>query len=285
MFELSSFHLEEIAGALADQTDYEHPWLVNPDTGQIVSRSNRNKFGGVRNGVDYDIWNPETDRLLPANYSPADIAGKYASKHTLREWLWLRQDFRPIVAYIGRLDRQKGVHLIRHAMWSALASGAQFVLLGTGADPAVNEQFWHLKNMVNDNPHCHLELGYSQELAHLVYAGADILVVPSLFEPCGLSQLTAMRYGTVPVVRHIGGLVDTVHDRDHSDRPVDQRNGYVFHQCDEHALDSALHRAVGLWWGYPAEFRTLMRTGMRQDYSWARPGEDYVRIYDYIRHR
>src|SRR5512144_530504 len=106
--------------------------------------------------------------------------------------------------------------------------------------------------------------------------------MPSMFEPCGLTQLIGLKYGTVPVVRHIGGLVDTVADRDHSPAPADQRNGYVFHHDDPPALESALSRAIGLWHAYPSDFHALMRTGMRQDYSWAGPGMDYIRIYDHI---
>jgi len=130
-----------------------------------------------------------------------------------------------------------------------------------------------------------LEIGYREELAHPVYAGADLLVVPSLFEPCGLAPMTAMRYGTVPVVRAVGGMADTVFDRDFSPRPPWQRNGYVFHQTDNGAVESALRRALGLWFGHPGEFRELISNAMRSDYSWARPGQDYLNIYEHIRHK
>lgn len=131
----------------------------------------------------------------------------------------------------------------------------------------------------------HLEIGYDEELAHLLYAGADILVVPSLFEPCGLTQMIGLRYGTVPVVRAVGGLADTVFDRDWSDKPPNERNGYVFHQADEPALESALGRAIGLWQHYPQQFRQLIENGMRYDYSWNHPGQHYLNIYEFIRHR
>ncbi len=122
--------------------------------------------------------------------------------------------------------------------------GAQFILLGSCPDPDVNAHFWDLKNCLNDNPDCHLEIGFDEGLAHLIYAGADMVVMPSVFEPCGLAQMTALKYGTVPIVRAVGGLVDTVFDRDYSDRPPGDRNGYVFHQLDNPALESAL--AAGL---------------------------------------
>ena len=160
----------------------------------------------------------------------------------------LRKEYQPVIAYLGRIDHQKGVHLIEHAIFYALAEGAQFVLLGTCPDPAVNAHFWHLKRYLNDNPDCHLEIGFDEGLAHLIYAGADLLVMPSLFEPCGLSQMMALKYGTVPIVRAFDGLADTVFDRDYSARHPDDRNGYVFHQVDNPALESAMARAIGLWY-------------------------------------
>ncbi|MGF1615777.1 MAG: glycogen synthase GlgA [Gammaproteobacteria bacterium] len=241
------------------------------------------KFGGVVNGVDYDVWNPEIDALIPARYGPDDADAKYGNKDALRDRLWLQKGFKPIIAYIGRLDSQKGVHLIRHAIFHALHAGAQFVLLGSSPDEAINRDFWHLKHHLNDSPDCHLELGFNEELSHLIYAGADMIVVPSLFEPCGLTQMIALKYGTVPIVRAVGGLVDTVFDRDYSWKPPEERNGYVFHEADFASLESAMHRAIGLWYGYPDEFRKLLVQGMRYDYSWNRPGQDYLNIYDHIR--
>ena len=243
------------------------------------------KFGGVLNGIDYEVWNPEIDILIPSNYTAGTIEQKYANKDALRDRLLLRKDYKAVIAYVGRIDRQKGAHLIHHAIFYALAQGAQFVLLGYSADPADNGHFWHLKHYLNDNPDCHLEIGFDEGLAHLIYAGADMVVMPSLFEPCGLSQMIALKYGTVPIVRASGGLVDTVFDRDYSARHPDDRNGYVFHQLDNPALESAMARAIGLWYTFPGDFRQLMLNGMRQDHSWAWPGQHYVNIYDYIRHK
>ena len=251
-----------------------------------VLRVHQGKFGGVLNGVDYDVWNPEIDPFIPARYSVRDIDRKYGNKEALRDRFWLRKTWSPIVGYVGRLDEQKGMHLVHHALFYTLARGGQFVLLGDGHHHnGINSHFRHLKRSLNDNPDCHLEIGYQEELAHLVYAGADLLVVPSMFEPCGLAPMTAMRYGTVPVVRAAGGMIDTVFDRDYSPRPHSERNGYVFHQADNPAIESALHRALGLWFAYPGEFRQLMAGSMGSDYSWARPGEDYLNIYDHIRHK
>jgi starch synthase len=241
------------------------------------------KFGGVLNGVDYDVWNPETDRFIPSHYNVWNVDAKYPNKEALRERLWLRKEFKPIVAYVGRLDAQKGVHLIQHAMFYSLEKQAQFVLLGTGGDRGINNHFWHLKHYLNENADCHMEIGFNEQLAHLIYAGADIIVVPSLFEPCGLAQLIAMRYGSVPVVRAVGGLVDTVFDRDHSDKPLELRNGYVFRDADFPALESALGRAISLWFDYPKEFRRLITNAMAMDYSWGQSGTHYIEIYEHTR--
>jgi starch synthase len=241
------------------------------------------KFGGILNGIDYDIWNPEIDRYIPHHYNIDSIEDKYKNKEALRHRLLLRQVFKPIVAYIGRLDHQKGVDLIRHGIFYSLANGCQFVLLGSSPDPGINNQFWYLKNQLNNNPDCHLEIGYNEELSHLIYAGADIIIVPSLFEPCGLTQMIAMKYGTIPVVRGTGGLADTVFDANHADKPYDERNGYVFYHFNHNSLESALQRAIGMWYIYPQYFRELIINGMRYDYSWNHPGQHYMNIYEYIR--
>ncbi len=248
-------------------------------------RVHRGKFGGVLNGVDYDVWNPEIDPLIARRYTIDSLGLKYDNKRALRERLWLRDGFKPIVAYVGRLDAQKGVHLVRHALFYSLWNGAQFVLLGPCPEPPTSDYFWQLKHHLNDNPDCHLELRFDAELAHLVYAGADMLVAPSNWEPCGLVQMIALKYGTVPIVRAVGGLADTIFDRDYSGRPYEQRNGYVFHHPDYPGIESALRRAFGLWHCYPEEFRRLMVNGMRYDYSWNFPGQNYVNIYEYIRHK
>lgn len=246
---------------------------------------NQNKFGGVLNGLDYEMWNPETDPYVPHHYGADSFEVKARNKEVLRSRLWLRKENRPLIAYVGRLDMQKGVGLIRHALFHSLRKGAQFVLLGSSPELGINAEFWQLKHQLNDNPDCHLEIGYDEELARLIYAGADMLVVPSMFEPCGLTQMIALRYGTVPIVRWVGGLADTVFDKDFSDRPPEARNGYVFHQTDNLALESAMDRAIGLWFDYHDEFETLAVRGMGYDYSWNRPGADYLNIYELIRHK
>jgi len=242
------------------------------------------KFAGVLNGIDYEVWNPAGDRYIPQPYTADTFEDKAKNKKALRDRLLLRDEHKPIVAYIGRLDDQKGVHLVHHSIYYALGRGAQFVLLGSATKSDINAHFWHEKNHLNNNPDCHLELGFNEELAHLIYAAADIIVVPSNYEPCGLTQMIGLRYGAVPVVRGVGGLVNTVFDRDYDSlHPKEERNGYVFFQPDNHALESALDRALGLWFEFPEEFETLAKQGMAIDYSWNVPGQRYQEIYEFIR--
>ncbi len=266
-----------------------HAWEAK-DGGQAFGleptlHTHHNKYGGVLNGLDYDMFNPEKDPHIPSHYNAKTIERKYENKRALRQRLWLADNEKPIVAFIGRLDPQKGPELVRHAIFYALNHGAQFVLLGESPDKGINDHFWGLKKHLNDSPDCHLEIGYSDELAHLIYAGADLMVVPSRFEPCGLTQLISLRYGTVPIVRAVGGLADTVFDKDHSHRPLHERNGYVFPDATDASMESALSRALGCYYQFPEHFRHLMENGMNSDYSWNHPGQHYLNIYDYIREK
>lgn len=243
------------------------------------------KYGGVLNGIDYEAWNPEKDPLLVTPFSADAIDGKYDNKRALRERLMLAHSEKPLVAFIGRLDPQKGLELVRHAIFYTLQHGGQFVLLGASPDAGISGHFWQLKHQLNESPDCHLEIGYNEELAHQIYAGSDMMLVPSRYEPCGLTQLIAMRYGSVPVVREVGGLADTVFDKDYSSKPLHERNGYVFVTYDNAGLESALGRALSCYYQYPEHFRALMINGMRTDFSWHGPGQHYLNIYEHIRAR
>jgi len=244
-----------------------------------------NKVGGVLNGIDYGEWNPEVDRFIPHKYSVANVDAKYGNKKALRDRLWLADNFKPIVAVVSRLDHQKGVALIRHAIFYCIANGCQFVLLGTSPDKKISEDFWNLKRHLNDNPDVHLELNFDEQLSHLIYAGSDMILIPSAFEPCGLTQLIAMKYGTVPIVRKTGGLADTVFDANYAHVPYHDRTGYVFDDLNNEGLESALRRAVGMWHHYPQYWRELVLNGMRKDYSWSHSAQHYLNIYEHIREK
>lgn len=248
------------------------------------------KFAGILNGIDYSYWNPEIDRYLPAQYSarekPTDkrdlrtIDKKAFVKNYMREKTMLAEQHRPIVGCVTRLVPQKGPELIKHAIQYTVDHGGQFVLLGSCADPDIANDFHHLKHLYTDHPHVHISLHLQEEFSHLVYGGCDILIVPSIFEPCGLTQLIALKYGTIPVVRKTGGLADTIFDVDYSGRADAMANGYTFDDPDFAGVDSALSRAIDCWFHHPERWRKMMINGMNIDFSWNHPCNKYLHIYE-----
>lgn len=239
------------------------------------------KFSGILNGLDYSYWDPHTDCYLPVHYSPNQklIEGKKANKEHLKKRLYLDPKEAPIVSCIARLVLQKGVHLIEHALFRTLEKGGQFILLGTSPDSAISHHFHALKINLGHNHNVHFEMQYNEGLSHQIYSGSDFFIVPSLFEPCGLTQLIALRYGTIPVVRKTGGLADTVFDIDHSQVPLQKRNGYTFDHADTQGVDSALDRCLATWFSNPEKLLKMMQCGMLLDYSWKKPCEEYMHLY------
>jgi len=274
----------------ANTVSPHHAWEARfTDIGcglQPTLETYQDKFGGILNGVAYDIWNPQVDAVIPVQYGISDFENKAINQKALRERFLLEASDKPIVAFIGRLDQQKGVHQVHHGLYYSLANDAQFVLLGSASEPKLNDWFWHEKIHLNENPDCHLEIGYNEELAHLIYAAADIMIVPSNYEPCGLTQIISLKYGTVPVVRGVGGLVNTIFDWDYDkNHEKSSRNGFVFYENDSVALESALGRALNLYHKEPELFEQLAKQGMDCDYSWKEPGDQYEGVYEHIRHK
>ena len=241
------------------------------------------KLRGILNGVDYNLWNPETDPYIASHYTAQSVDNKTICKAALRRQVGLRPSERPLVCVVSRLDDQKGVHLVRHAITYSLENRCQFVLLGTAPDPVIAADFDALAEELAPNPDVHLELRFDGELAHRIYAGADMILIPSMFEPCGLTQLIGMKYGTVPVVRRTGGLTDTVFDADYGPGPAEDGNGYTFDQTDEQAVESALRRAFSTFVSDPRRWRQIQKRGMLTDHSWNEPGRQYVELYEHIK--
>jgi starch synthase len=263
-----------------------YAWEVcHGDQGQGLEAALRTRgkgFGGILNGIDYATWSPASDPHIPFIFAADTLARKARNKTALRQRLGLADAARPLVAVVSRLDAQKGPELIQHALTVALAREAQFVLLGTVREAALEAEFQALARRHEGNPQCRVCLAHDEELAHQIFAGADILVVPSRFEPCGLTQLIAMRYGVVPVVRRVGGLADTVVDANAPGPEFHARTGYCFDEYSETALESALGRAIGLWREHPAYFRQLRLNGMARDHSWTEPARQYVDLYAHL---
>lgn len=247
------------------------------------------KFKGILNGIDYSFWNPEIDRYLPSHYSSREIPANKKDHNTLnkkayikrylREKLMLDDAHRPIVGCIARLVPQKGIDLIEHALKYCIEHDGQFVLLGSSPIPAIQDRFHRIQNHYDGNPNVHLTLHHQEELAHLIYAAADMFIVPSIFEPCGLTQMIAIKYGAIPIVRRTGGLADTIFDIDDSSIPSDLRNGFTFDEPTHEAVERALERAFDCWFHRPDDWRLLRIHGMNIDYSWNHPSDHYLEIY------
>jgi len=190
---------------------------------------------------------------------------------------------RPLVGIVTRLTAQKGIHLIQHTVHRVLERGGQVVLLGSAPDPKVQAGFEAMRNDVEQTSHGRMVLSYDEPLSHLIYAGADMICVPSMFEPCGLTQLIAMRFGSVPVVRKTGGLNDTVFDIDHDKERCGwygyDTNGFSFEGTDSEALDYALNRAIDAYYDARDWFRSLQLRCLEQDFTWNRPALEYMELY------
>jgi len=251
-------------------------------------KDNKEKLVGIRNGIDVEIWDPSSDVLLSQWFDAGTWeSGKQAAKTQLAQRLSMNlpQPGTPVVGVVARLTQQKGVHLIKHAAKRTLEQGGQFVLLGSSPDGNVQNDFNNLANEFNQKHpgQSGFVFAFDEPLSHLIYAASDMILVPSMFEPCGLTQLIAMRYGTVPVVRRTGGLRDTVFDVDEDvDRArmeETEPNGYAFDGAQAHDIDAALDRAMMTYSSDYGRWKLLVNTIMRQDWGWNGPAETYVEHY------
>lgn len=237
-------------------------------------RARRDRLVGITNGVDYDVWNPATDQHIAAHYSVDDLTGKRACKlDLLRRFGLPAEANHPIIAIISRLVEQKGYDLIREAAIPILARGPFFIALGAGA----REYEDFLQSFrVGAPQQVGIYLGYAGEpLAHQIEAGADIFLMPSLFEPCGLNQMYSMRYGAVPVVRETGGLDDTVED---FDRERAAGNGFKFEPYTASAMLGKIDQALDCY-AEPEVWRTIQLNGMSADHSWSAAAKKYIELY------
>ena len=219
---------------------------------------------GILNGIDTDYWNPQTDPLLTKTYSKETVSeGKKTNKQEVQKRFHLKPD-KPLVVSITRLASQKGPDLIEYGIQKTLELGGQFVLLGSAADPDTQAQFEALRSL--EGVVIHLE--YDESLSHLLFAASDMLLMPSIFEPCGLTQMIAMRYGTVPLVRATGGLKDTVQEG---------INGFTFDIPDNKGVATVLEKGFAALAN--SEWATLIHNGMEADWSWGVSAEKYLEVY------
>jgi starch synthase len=247
-----------------------------------VIRSRRDSLAGILNGIDHDEWNPLDDPFLPAPFDAESLEGKGAAKRALLEafGFTITDDVlaRPVIGMVSRMVDQKGLDLIEAAAGELATLNATFVIVGTG-EPRYQEMWTTLSRWRPDR--IRVFVGFDERRAHLVEGGADIFLMPSRFEPCGLNQMYSLRYGTVPVVRAVGGLVDTV-------RPYNpkngQGNGFLFAEYHPAAMMRALGAALA---AYPNKkiWTRLQKNGMRADFSWDRSAGEYVKMYQQLRRR
>lgn len=241
------------------------------------------RFSGVLNGLDYAYWNPEIDPFLFERYSTSlgstrIIQAKQYNKKQLFAQLGIPlEEDKPLVAAVTRLVPQKGIYLIQNAFFRAESLGMQCILLGSVADAGTEPLFRALDTELRRKGNGAVLLMSDEMMAHRLYAAADLFVVPSLFEPCGLTQLIALKYGAIPVVRKTGGLADTVIDVDSGSTRLP--NGFSFEQPDQAGFDSALLRALILYSRNKEKWTDLMMRGMKQDFSWHQPGSKYLELY------
>jgi starch synthase len=239
-----------------------------------ILRSLSFKLAGILNGIDVEEWDPETDPRLPSNFSAERLAGKALSKRALLREAKLKVKAKtPLLVFISRLVDQKGVDLLIPALERILRAGAQAIVLGSGESRYENA----LRHIASLHPDaCRAVIGFDDALAHRLYGGADVLLMPSLYEPCGLNQMYALRYGTLPVVRLTGGLADTVTPFDGSN-PA-EANGFGF------VMPSAADFYTAVWLAMlnfrePKVWKQLQANGMAADHSWERSAREYEAAY------
>ena len=240
-------------------------------------RQRSNRLYGIVNGVDFDVWNPETDAALNSHFDVHHIEGKQNCKKDLLEHFFLPVNLeRPVFANITRLTGQKGIDLMMQIAGEILATGAYIISLGSGESRY--EYFWQrLRDYAPSQVGVYR--GYSEDLAHKIEAGADFFMMPSKFEPCGLNQMYSLRYGTIPIVRAVGGLDDTV---ENFDAVGSTGNGFKFNEYDGEKFLEKIYEALFAYYDKDA-WRKLQRNGMTIDNSWENAARKYVQLYDLTR--
>jgi starch synthase len=255
--------------------------ILTPEYGAglnvVLSQRNEDLFG-ILNGVDYTTWNPETDKHLPFKYSKDNLLGKYKNKKFLLEHFGIPFDESiPLIGIVSRMVNQKGFDIFASALQDLMQLDAQWVILGSGED-RYEEMFRHISHVLPNKVATYV--GFNNELSHLIEAAADIFLMPSRYEPCGLNQIYSMKYGTVPVVRKTGGLADTVQDWDEMHyHGYDNGNGFSFNDYTSYALFLTVQRAVNAFHHKDA-WKKIMLNGMSRDYSWKNSAKEYMNLYE-----
>jgi len=237
-----------------------------------VLQKNAGRLRGIVNGADYEHWNPATDPLIPANFTPEHLDGKKECKRALLERMGVESPVlsRPVLGIVSRFDRQKGFDLLAEIAETLATLDVYLVVLGTGAREY--EELFERLSLKHQGKFL-IKVAYDNTLAHLIEAGSDMFLMPSHYEPCGLNQMYSLKYGTVPVVRATGGLDDTIEAFDGT-----SGTGFKFHEYTGAALLDAIGRALEAF-RWPRLWTRIMLNGMRKDFSWSRSAAEYVEVY------
>jgi starch synthase len=241
-----------------------------------VLRSRSAVLSGILNGVDDAVWNPDQDAAIVRPYSAERVAGKAACKAALQQECGLQvQTDAPLFTVVSRLTEQKGLNLVAEVVPAIIERGGQLVVLGNG-DAALEAAF--ARAAAAHPRHVAVRQGYDEALSHRIFAASDVTLVPSRFEPCGLTQLYALRYGSLPLVRRTGGLADTVVDCTLEDLADERATGFVFERFEAADLTRALRRAFTLW-ARPRDWRAVRRCAMAQRFGWDTAAASYLALY------
>ncbi len=247
--------------------------ILTPDFGcglEMFLRSRSDSITGILNGLDLAAWDPMNDKSLAATFSVEDLTRRAANKAALQKQLDLKEFARiPILAMIGRIDPQKGVDITINTLPQMTGSDWQFVILGSG-DPVLENAARTLQAGYPER--VRVVIGYDAPLSRLIYGGADMFLMPSRYEPCGLAQMIAMRYGCVPVVHATGGLKDTVQEG---------KTGFLFQTAEAESMQGALERALSVY-THPEEWELFQKSGMQEDFSWPRSAARYADLYNQL---
>jgi len=242
-----------------------------------VLRAHSDRLYGILNGIDTQIWNPAHDPFIPATYDEQNLDGKAACRAQLISYAdWDPQDPHPVFGVVSRFVKQKGLDLVAELVPWLVQRSVRLLLLGQG-EPALVEWF---QRLAGEYPgHVRLRLGHEPAMAHALQAGCDAFLMPSRYEPCGLSQLCAMQYGTVPIVRAVGGLRDTVVEALPQNLAAGKATGFTFFRDDVGGLRGAVDKALDAFYLRPQVWRQLQLNGMRQDFTWQRSAAAYVQVF------
>lgn len=252
--------------------------IQTPEYGEGLDgflQTRKNSLTGILNGVDYDIWSPAKDPRIAENYSASDLTGKTACKKALQKVLGLPQRDVPLLGMVTRIHWQKGMDLVLGAMDGMVAEGVQLVVLGTG-DPYFETR---LVDAARRHPeHARVLIDFDLSLSHQIEAGCDFFLMPSRFEPCGLSQMYSMAYGTIPIVRETGGLADSVRPVTKSNLARGRATGILFKEISPAGVLEGVRQATALYRD-PALFQKVQVAGMKEDFSWDKSSTAYVKLY------